>query len=231
MLWYIGDLHGEVDDIMKVDRAAAKAGITHVIQVGDFGIRWTGRPCSIYKYFSKKKRKDKPGPTWITCGGNHDNWDKWFKLSHDQGEPSLVELAPNVFYAQRGSYHIIEGVGHLFLGGAESTDKHIRVKGKDWWAAETPTYADFCLAMARLETCKPEVMITHDAPTCVEIKRTQRDHNPTPRNLNNLLLYSNYKPPRWYYGHHHTMNEDTINNVNFYCCGLGGQYKQYPPPE
>ncbi len=225
-IYYVGDIHGRVNHVAAIDEIAAKNDIKTIVQVGDFGVRWPGRQCPIFGYFEKRARKNRPGPKWITCGGNHDNWDKWNKLSADQGHPDLVEVAPGCFFAQRGSVHVLNGVSHLFCGGAESTDRHTRTAGINWWAAETPTYSDFTLMMERMESEKPSVVVTHDAPSCVPIKRTQRDRAPTPRNLNNVLLHSGHSPDVWYFGHHHTMDEWDIDGVLFKCCGLHGQYKE-----
>lgn len=225
VIFYAGDTHGRIHHIADIDKAAMEAGAEYVVQVGDFGCRWPGSPCAIFKYFEKRARKNRAGPTWITCGGNHDNWDKWNQLSAEQGHPDLVELAPGCFYAQRGSVHSLGGVKHIFCGGAESTDKHMRTAGTDWWAAETPTYSDFTLFMERMESEKPSVVVTHDAPLRVPIKRTQRDASPTPRNFENILRYSSHKPVSWYFGHHHTMDDWVIEDVLFSCCGLHGQYK------
>ena len=225
-IFYAGDTHGYVKHIAEIDAAATEAGVKYVVQVGDFGIRWPGGQCPVFRYFEKRARKNRPGPQWITCGGNHDNWDKWNKLSAEQGHPDLVELAPGCFFAQRGSVHTLNGVKHIFCGGAESTDRHMRTAGIDWWAAETPTYADFTLFMDRMESEQPEVVVTHDAPSCVYIERTQRDRAPTPRSLDNVLRYSSHKPSRWYFGHHHRMDEWNIDGVSFICCGLHGQHKE-----
>jgi hypothetical protein len=225
-IFYAGDTHGRIQHIANIDKAAFDAGVKYVVQVGDFGCRWPGKPCAIFRYFEKRARKNRPGPTWITCGGNHDNWDKWNELSAEQGHPDLVELAPGCFFAQRGSVHVLDGVKHIFCGGAESTDRHIRTTGVDWWAAETPTYAEFTLFMERLESEKPDVVVTHDAPVRVPIKRAQRHSNPTPKNLENIIKLSAHKPKVWYYGHHHTMDELEVDGVLYRCCGLHGQYKE-----
>ena len=225
MIFYAGDIHGRVDHVVDIDREAAEAGATHVVQVGDFGARWGGGHCPIHRYFTKRARAGRQGPIWITCGGNHENWDKWNALANEQGHPDLVQLAPDCFFAQRGSVHVINDIKHLFLGGAESTDKHMRSPGVDWWAGETPTYSDFSLFAARLEDEMPDVVVTHDAPLRVEIVRTQRDRAPTPTNLENVIRLSNFKPKMWYFGHHHRMNEWEIDGTTYSCCGLHGQYK------
>ena len=92
MILYVGDIHGSVDAVAAVDEAAVKAGADWVIQVGDFGIFWPGRDCPVAKYFRKRARQGRDGPTWLTCAGNHDNWPKLFELAAEQGEPDLVEL-------------------------------------------------------------------------------------------------------------------------------------------
>tara|TARA_R110002020_G_scaffold50716_4_gene143088 strand:+ start:213 stop:899 length:687 start_codon:yes stop_codon:yes gene_type:complete len=223
-IFYAGDIHGRAEHVVEIDTAATEAGANFVVQVGDFGIRWPGGQCPIFKYFEKRARKGRPGPVWITCGGNHDNWDKWNKLSAKQGHPALVELAPGCFFAQRGSVHTLNDTKHIFLGGAESTDRHMRVSGVDWWAAETPTYSDFTLFMDRLEAEKPDVVVTHDAPLRVSIVRSQRDRSPTPTSLENILKHSDHKPSVWYFGHHHRVQDWDIEGTTFRCCGLHGQY-------
>jgi len=224
MIYYAGDIHGEVEAVIGVNNAARNNNIKYIIQVGDFGIRWPGRPCPIYKYFKKQNYLGNNSPIWITCGGNHDNWDKWFSLAEKQSQPNLVELAPNCFYAQRGVYLKIEDIGHLFLGGAESVDKHHRTEGKSWWASETPSYEEFSKFFTNLENHKPEVVVTHDAPLFLPIAGYQRNNSPTPRNLENIIKLSSHKPTYHVYGHHHLLQEDLIDGITYKCCGLGGQY-------
>ena len=228
MIYYVGDLHGRVEDMMKIDRAAIAAGVSYVVQVGDFGIRWPGKQCSMFKYFEKRSRKIENPPTWITCGGNHENWDKWLTLAYKQGDPDLVELAPGCYYAKRGSVHSIDGIKHLFLGGTESTDKHLRIEGKSWWKEESPVYSDFVLAMENLEKHKPEVLVTHDVPAFVDTLFPARQALPTAKSLENLFTHSEHKPLRWYYGHYHSMLKEKRGDTTFMGCGFHGTYLMYP---
>jgi len=225
MIWYVGDIHGRVDDLAKLDQAAVKAGVDTIVQVGDFGILWPGTQCSIAKYFQKRARQNRPGPRWLTCGGNHDNWDKFFELAAEQGEPDLVELAPGCHYVQRGSVCEIDGISHIFFGGAESIDKHHRTEGKSWWKEETPSYGEFYTFATNLEDKAPEVVVTHEAPTRVPVCKDDRDAAPTPRNLENILKVGEHKPARWYFGHHHILDEWDISGTKFYCCGFHGEHK------
>ena len=221
MIFYVGDIHGIVQDIVMVDRQAAEDGATHVIQVGDFGARWGGDPCKIHKYFSKRPEG---APIWVTCGGNHDNWDKWVELAEKQGNPDLVELAPGCFWVQRGAMLTLEGKKHVFLGGAESVDRHHRTEGKSWWRNETPSYQEFSLFAERLETEKPDVVVTHDAPLRVPMERYARADSPTPRNLDNAVKLCGYEPPIWYFGHHHVTTTWDILGTKYQCCGFDGQF-------
>ena len=228
MIYYVGDLHGRVEDMMKIDRQAIKDNVKYVVQVGDFGIRWPGGTCSMWKYFEKRSRKNPDAPTWITCGGNHENWSKWLELSEKQDHPDLVKLAPGCYYARRGTVHDIDGVKHLFLGGAESIDKHHRIEGKDWWAYETPTRTEFELAFQNLEEQKPEVVVTHDCPYDIPVFKHNRDKNPTPLTLQNIFSMSDHKPSRWYFGHHHMLETWKIGKTDFHCCGHHGGYFTWP---
>lgn len=229
MIYYVGDLHGRVDEMMAIDREAMKNNVKVVIQVGDFGIRWPGSTCSMWKYFEKRSRKmsSHRAPIWITCGGNHDNWDKWLALSEKQGNPDLVEIAPGCFYARRGTVHNIEGIKHLFIGGAESTDRHYRIEGQSWWSYETPTHSEFNLTFSNLEEHKPQVVVSHDSPTSVPIYRDGRHQNATPVTLDRIFNISSHKPERWYFGHHHLLESWQIDSTEFICCGSDGEYQVY----
>jgi hypothetical protein len=231
MIYYVGDLHGRVEDMMEIDRKVIKNNIKYVVQVGDFGIRWPGTTCSMWKYFEKRSRKLGPAtPTWITCGGNHENWDKWLQLSEKQKHPNLVEIAPGCFYAKRGTVHTLDGIKHLFLGGAESIDKHHRIEGKDWWSYETPSRNEFQFAFDNLEKDKPEVVVTHDAPRFVDIYKKDRFDSPTPRALEGIVNMSQHKPARWYFGHHHVLKNWNILGTEYFCCGSHGEFYTWPLP-
>lgn len=223
MIFYVGDIHGRVDDVAAIDQAAIDQGVDIVVQVGDFGALWSSN-CPIAKYFAKRKRQGRPGPTWYTCGGNHENWGKWLELQASQGYDKTVELAPGCFYVIRGSTLDLDGKSHIFFGGAESTDKLMRREGISWWPEETPTREEFERFFDEMEESRPEVVITHDAPLCIEIDRLDRDTNPTPRNLQNVLDYCDHTPASWYFGHHHMLQSWEVNEIKFQCCGLHGQF-------
>ena len=220
MIYYVGDLHGQLNFIKQVDEAATNSNANLVVQVGDFGVHFE-KECGVADWFNERSG----GPIWITCGGNHDNWLKWREMdSVELFGGKVRELASGCYFADRNTVLNLGGKKHLFFGGAESTDKLSRVEGETWWKEESPTYDEGLGFFDSMLDSKPEVIISHEAPSRVDIKRINRDSAPTPRMLENALKLSGHKPARWYFGHHHVKEEWVIDATNFYCCGLHGEY-------
>lgn len=206
MILFLGDTHGD-RLIYKIDEVAQKQGITTIIQVGDFGIHWPGQPggCRIAKYFQKRDRQERPGPTWYTCGGNHDNYTKLEELrtKHEQ-RPGFVSYSARCHYVERGSVIRLQGLDIMFLGGAESSDcesrlqdgyrgraqypepwKNYRQHFKStspgqapgaWWAEETPTEEQLQYASEQAQLIVPDIYVTHDCPTVVRPHRVGGAH-------------------------------------------------------
>ena len=219
MIFYAGDIHGRALAVEGIDAKARKAGAKIVVQVGDFGIHFLGpkKHCPIAEYFHRRES----GPTWYTCGGNHDNWPHWNSLPSVKGQ---TELAKGCYYVHRGEGITLDGVKHLFFGGAESVDRLRRVEGLDWWPEETPSTAEFRKFFDEVEAFKPEVVVTHDAPLQIEIWKYNRNKSPTPKNLDNAFRLCEHKPDYWMFGHHHLVDDWVIGNTVFYCCGIEGDY-------
>ena len=220
MIFYVGDTHGQLDAIKRIEEEAEEAGAKVIVQVGDFGVHFTN-DCKVARWFDERKS----GLTWITCGGNHDNWPMWRNQPKVNlfGE-KVIQLAQGCFFAERGTILDLGGVKHLFFGGAESTDKIYRTEGVDWWSEETPNQDEALVFFDSLQNHKPEVVVTHDAPLRVTLGRMNRDNSPTPRTLENVIKHSDYAPARWYFGHHHIKEGWDIEGTKFYCCGLHGDY-------
>lgn len=248
-IWYIGDLHGKVDILARIDEAAKKANVKAIVQVGDFGIHFplynkdlNGRyslrkhqECKIFHYFKKRQRQNRGGPIWYTCGGNHDNWDKWaslkvhqdFSVPRTMASPITAELAPDCYWVPRGGVITIEGISHAFFGGAESVDRVYRREDIDWWRNETPQAQEFDYFVKQINYHKPSVIITHDCPHQVKFdhpKYKERDAFTTPRNLGNIVEHGlEYTPKYWFFGHHHTLQTNVITKIIFAGCGYHGQ--------
>ena len=230
---YVGDTHGYVENFDQIERRALAAKASAIVQLGDFGIFWPGNQRRLVQYFEKRTRQGKRTSPWYFCDGNHDEHDVLDQLWEESGRRDVVEVAPNCFHVRRGSVVEIEGVKHIFCGGARSTDrgfgyrefvkrgkKHDRI----WWPQEAPSQEDLTRFFDNLNLHKPDVVVTHDSPVCIELYRDGRNSDPTAQGFQRILQLSEHKPKRWFFGHHHTL-ETWISDfgVEFYCGGLHGE--------
>lgn len=219
-----GDIHARVDAITYVDNLAKELGIETVVQVGDWGGHWRGlnEVCPVDKYFATRTE----GPTWYTCGGNHENYTAIEQLPEVNG---WREIHPEVHFASRPAFLYELDMSWCFMGGAESTDCHHRLPEFTWWERETPTDKEMYEFAAVLKAAKPEVLITHDVHTnhrpqrdgyCAFSNKTS-DH--TARGLTAAYDAAPTKPQWWFYGHHHDLSNSRNAETAFMGCGLHGQ--------
>jgi hypothetical protein len=220
---YVGDIHGKIDAVARLDDLAIRLEVGTVVQVGDFGAFWPGGQCPIYHFFMKRARDKRSGPRWIITPGNHDNWDRFDLVAAEQQNEPLVEMAPGLMYARRGARYNIGGRTHVMFGGATSTDKHRRTEGMDWWAREEPTHREFTAFFDAMIESKPDVVVTHEAPARVPLERHGRDTNYIVRNLDAALDGCGHEPGLWFFGHHHLKESWQIGGTEFVCCGLNGE--------
>lgn len=220
---YCGDLHGRVNNLGDIVQSAEAKKIAAIIQVGDFGF---GFPDDCWKGFlEKRSRQQKWKVPIYTCFGNHDNWNRIYEMREEQGSDK-VELFPNsgVYFISRGTVIDVDGISHIFMGGAESSDKQHRIENISWWDLEQPTHKEFELFFKNLEEQKPDTVIAHELPLRIEIRRTRRNQSYTPQMLENALNLSDHQPRHWLAGHHHILEKWKIKKAKFFCCGLHGQY-------
>lgn len=219
---YAGDIHGRTQALEKLIEVAQGFDEAVIVQVGDFGF---GMPSgTLAAWVNENKRSP---VQLITALGNHENYDKVQALVNSQTQPTpLVELYPesNIYFARRGAFVEIFGISHLFLGGAESTDKHHRKEGYSWWAAEEPSAEEIADFEAKFQELKPNTIITHDAPLRVKLYRKNRNQSLVPNALERIYTKSEHQPRRHYFGHHHLLEQWKVGSTKFYCCGLEGDY-------
>lgn len=221
-LLYVGDIHGIMPHVRSVDKLAVAAGVKTIIQVGDFGIHWNDN-CELVTYFNERSPDN---PEWIVCPGNHENYARINAIWEAQGKVDKFLLAPGCYGVARGALLEIEGLYHLFLGGAHSIDRHYRTEGISWWPEEEPTYEEFLRFSDNLNTFYPPVVVTHDAPALVPAcKDSSWAQQNVPRNLENIIRLAEWQPDRWYFGHHHYTKHWKIGLTDFYCCGMGGNFQ------
>lgn len=223
----MGDLHGRSQAIGAVDQLAENADVTAVIQVGDMGFFWPGSP-TVEEYFIKRGRQNRKHFPWFVIDGNHENHDvldeKW-----NANRTSVVEVLPGCFHVRRNTILEIQGIKHLFCGGARSTDRgpgnEFYRGNRIWWAQEAPNAKEIVEFHEMLEREKPDTVITHDVPNIVDLYRDGRFEDSTSRGFDNALKLSEHKPNHWFFGHHHLLDTfKDLDTVTFRGCGLHGQF-------
>ena len=211
-----GDVHG--DAIGRLSNANFQTAKTLdrsdlVFIAGDFGSVWCNQEDREERYVLNWLN-DRPFTTMI-IGGNHENWDRLRALPMvEKFGVQLGELRPNVFFVPNGTLIDYYGRKIFCFGGAMSTDKHLRVEGRDWWAGEIPTYEEMDFGTKNLETVDYEVdvIISHTMPIksivafCHSMGyHEERQTDPTANYLSFIKEHTKYN--EWYCGHFH-MNKE-----------------------
>lgn len=216
-LLILGDIHGSIKDIQRVNEFCNYKNINAVIQVGDFGLGFRD-PCPVETAVISHTRP------WFTCLGNHDNWIKYNGYQNQ----SLKTFMRAETYTFKNYPHY----RFVFFGGTESVDSHNRLDGVTWWAEETPSALDFDLLYETLNKPIPTIVISHDAPTKAHpfeyqnyglVNKANVPINHTSSTLQKLFDNLDHKPEYWFFGHHHEFYHKSLQGTQFYCCGLAGQ--------
>ena len=239
----VGDLHGRVQELARIDLYAQQNGIEHIFQVGDFGIYWPGSQCPIAKYFDKRqfkaKRKGISVPTWHVIPGNHDVWPRLFPTDPTTGfESKIHNPYLGLYFYNRNVEIEIElfrcKVKCLTFGGAISSDGHHRIEDKTWWRKEAPSREEYDILYAQLFTNDYDLIFSHDSPILMDrIKTLNSLHFPNRwsdevnRELNEIrrdIVKEKVMKSTWYHGHHHLVYSSVENGPLVIGCGLNGDF-------
>lgn len=152
----LGDTHGVTGWTVRAIRAADHLGITHILQLGDFGF-WPHVPSGKEFLNEVKQQLVKYGIELWWVDGNHENHD-W--LSDEPHDDSGFWRDGNLVHIGRGARWTWGGRTFLGCGGAYSIDVAYRREGTSWWAGETISEAD----VLKCGGPPVDVLVTHDAP-------------------------------------------------------------------
>lgn len=226
----IGDTHMAFN---KLNQLISKKQPDMLIVCGDFGFwpslaeekvncEWRGHSTRYVKKETNCLQKIKPGKTkiyWID--GNHEQHSELNKYQNGK----IHELEKNIFFCSRGSSLTLpDGRNILFIGGARSIDKNMRIEGVDWFREETISNKDYDLALSHDK--KIDIIISHTCPEYFAPDLIQGNiakiYDPSCKALNGL--FNTYKPSKWYFGHWHLYKEGYYRNCHWTCLNyLGNQ--------
>lgn len=187
----VGDVHGDFKKLKyMIESVVPKADYT--IACGDFGY-W---PSMLF--FNDLKQIDLKTAKLFFCDGNHENHLSLQNLGN------TTEIHSNVFYIKRGTIVPLGETNFLFMGGADSIDKHVRTPGFDWFVEENISYKNIENFEENFKRHgKVDIVISHTCPNEFEIIDEQflRVSDPNRDVLSYILQKTN--PKKWYFGHWH----------------------------
>lgn len=165
-----------------------------ILQCGDFGYwpRWTEKTVPALH-----------GGDLLFCDGNHEDHESLKRLEYP-------EVYPGVRHMPRGSvFTLPDGRTVLFMGGADSIDKHLRTPGKDWFPEELISESD----IYQLPEASVDIVISHTSPREFNIPymtESEKSRDPPCMALSHVL--HKYRPKLWYFGHWHFFGQGTYKS-------------------
>ena len=168
MIYYTGDIHGEV---LHIRDMVTKYEITDqdvIVILGDVGMNYYGNN---YGDQHRKKKLNKLGISVFCIHGNHEMRPETIPTYHEekwQGGTVYVEDAyPNLLFAKDGEVYDLDGQSTLVIGGAYSVDKWYRLRmDMNWFADEQPSDEIKSRVMQKLKNLnrKVDVVLSHTCP-------------------------------------------------------------------
>jgi Icc-related predicted phosphoesterase len=204
-LLLVGDSHGDLLFIERIERFALSQQVDKIIYLGDFGY-WPG-------YNDDFICRDWQLSTYF-LDGNHENHSK---LNHAAKE--FVPITSNLFYLPRGFSWEWNNVRFLSLGGAYSIDRFQRTVNVDWFVDEVISEED----VNRACNNKPvDIMLTHDSPYGVNIGQygSSLESDINRKHINTVLKA--LKPKELYHGHFHIRHETLLEGYDHSPCLVNG---------
>ena len=145
-IYLVGDVHGEFDTLFR-KITHLEIGNCYLIHVGDGGEGFLPEPKQTRQFEHYNNFFKKHNIQYLSIRGNHSD------PAYFQGQVKLsnFELLPDYTYRE------FNGENFLFVGGAVSIDRRLRIPRMSWWEEET-----FVLKPDLVE--KVDVLISHSAP-------------------------------------------------------------------
>lgn len=200
MLRVIGDVHGKVEAYQDGVAYPAK----YSIQIGDmaFDYKQLTLDPNYHKFF----------------GGNHDNYDTYYRSPHALNDYGHYELGDVKFFYLRGAFSI----------DVEYRKKNeLRTGCKSWWEKEECTNHTLNEAVCYYNFVQPSIVLSHDGPDEATDYITNPDvlrnfgWNPdtfktrTQQALTSMFHY--HKPKLWIFGHYHKHLDVMVDGTRFIC--------------
>jgi hypothetical protein len=148
---------------------------------------------------------------------------KYVRGNHD--DPHAARMHPDYL----GDFGVWDGM--FYIGGAFSVDWQWRIERMNmgapvcWWPDEELDEAALERAIVRYSELKPEIVISHEAPSEIGWMLLQRILiRPEKRECKNSRtaqalqrMFEFHQPKHWYFGHYHYDWTAEVNGTVFHC--------------
>ena len=202
---FIGDVHGCFD---RYEKLVTKFN-SPSLQVGDMGNGFPVR--GVLDVISRS-------PDLDLC-------HKFIRGNHD--DPKVCREHPNYL----GDYGYHEKSGIFYVGGGFSIDKEYRVENISWWENEEIQDEFFDDVIRLYSKFKPKIIVSHECPTMAKklvlSSGCIKEINSKTENLLQIL-FNNYSPDIWIFGHYHKKIIKTLKGTEFICLG---EFIDSPPDQ
>lgn len=190
MLVMVGDVHGEFYEYNQLlNRQPQHATI---IQLGDFG------------FWRRAQQSDGTPPFLMAdsyiIDGNHEEFPML------AGKNTVTEIWPKAHYVPRGTILTLAGKRIGFLGGGDSIDRDMRIRGMNWWPEEAIKAEDVDRLLHNAKQVGGvDILCTHVPPE--EAKRALFHYAASISERLVQLVWEELQRPPLYCGH---MHPDTV---------------------
>lgn len=212
MLYFTGDIHGDVKSLLK---RLDKCHIPHqkdeiIVLLGDVGINYFNN----HMDQEGKVLLQDSNRTYFCIHGNHERRPATIKSYHEDiwhgGAVYLEDKYSNLVFAQDGEVYDLEGLQAIVLGGAYSVDKWYRLAcGWYWFVDEQiPKQQRKDILEKVKQLNKVDLVLSHTCPfqwQPTDLFLSQVDQSTVDNSMEHWLteVEKNLNYRYWLFGHFH----------------------------
>lgn len=164
----VGDSHNNYNHVTEAIVAAKNFGLEKVVQVGDMTV---GNEPSSQIFLEKVTEAALENKICFGfIDGNHENFDilDTVMKENPKNDEGAVWLTESILWYPRGTVVSWGNRRLAFMGGSFTINRKKLKKFVHWWPQETIKQSDIANLKNNLSNKTVDVLISHDAPGCVQ---------------------------------------------------------------
>ena len=165
MVYYTGDIHGNVKGVAAFAKQFELTESDVLVILGDVGANYYGNKRDRYCKDDLAQMK----PTVFCIHGNHERRPAaipgYRQKEWNGGVVWYEKEYPHLLFAKDGDIFDIEGTRHLVIGGAYSVDKYYRLaRNYLWFPDEQPTAEIKAYVEDQITKHQIDIVLSHTCP-------------------------------------------------------------------